>query len=344
MARSFVKLFDLEILHDYYVTNKCADFQLIPTADTLKHIKGYRSLLKISSLKAGQKGMNGISVAYEKSGVSPLVPIEETTRFRFGLKQINPALLNYTELTPKTNQFEVYYYTNSGGASLAESLIELQPKVFNYAFNSAGSPDELRVFDPDGTEIVDLRAPLTGGPDYKVQLDLLPYADGKYKLELFDGGVTIGEFKEIYFDDSLRAESVFGIIEIVADDNTLTPASLNIQFTKSESKWRYFVVFRKGAGGASYFVHDAEFGGPVMTFQEKTDYDTEELAFKNVLQYDLPPGGEIKMYRMDGNFACSEGKKKEIQLSKNSIGGPVVIWNLPNPEILSPKPYMIVFI
>ena len=346
MIRSFVKLFDLEILHDYYIAGKSDDFVIQATADTSKLIKGYRSLLKTRSSVVGKNSVSGLAVVYEATDAvlhTPLIPITAPVSFRFSMNLVNPLFQNFTELPVKNNADEVYYYTNTGGATLVLTLIELQSKIFTYVFNSAGTPDQLRIFGPDGVEIIALRKNLVGGPAFEVQLNLQGYPDGKYKLELFDNNITIGEFKHIYFDSTLKSEKVFGIIEIVKAANDFPFDQLKIQFTKSDAFWKYFVVVKKGVGTDTYDIEDGEDGGPYIDFSKVVSPSPQDQATMDALLADLPEG-DVILFKSTTEVEYSEVRKKELQLIKNAQLSPPLISNLPNPEVANPKAEAFVFV
>lgn len=342
MARSFFKLLDLDILHNYYVSGRSGDFYLEPTPDTMKLLKGYRSILKTKSLKTGALSTSGLSVIYEATGVnSPLIAITDEVRLRFAMKLVHPPFLTFTDLPAKNSASEIYYYDNLSGSPLAQSQLELQSKIFNYQFSSAVTPDELRIFGIDGNLISDLTESLGVGPDFEVQLDLTNYPDGKYRLELFDNGISTGEFKEVYFDNYLKAQGIFGIVELFKTDNSYEKLTMN--FTRSDNFWKYFVVLKNGLNGNTYDVQDAEFGGPFITFSIVGNYTAQEQATINALLSDLP-NGDVVLFKSTTEVAYSEKKKEEIQLVRTAPTSDLLIGNLPNPEISNPKSEAFVFV
>lgn len=350
MARRFVKLFDLEILHDYYVSGKSGDFYIQPTADTLKLIKGYRSIFKTRSLEVGARSTSGLSVVYEATDLidTPLIPITTEVRFRFFMKLVNPVFLNFTELPAKNNASEIFYYDNTGGTPLAQTKLELQSKIFNYKFTSPNSPDELRIFGIDGNLITALTESLGAGPDFEVQLDLTNYPDGKYELKLFNSGSPTADIpKEIYFDNNLKGEGIFGIIEIFKDDNEY--GDLKIEFEKADNFWKYFVVFKTGLGGNTYAVQDDESGGPFITFSivaqvvDEINFTSQDQATVDALLNGLPSGAVV-LFKSTAEVDYSETKKKEIQLVRTLPTSALLISNLPNPEIANPKSEAFVFV
>ncbi len=351
MARFFDKLFDIELLHDYYTSGKSRDFILSPTADTIQLIKGYRSLIKNRASDDRSENTVGLSVVYEATdnAHTPLIPINQNERFRFAMKLVNPTFLNFTDIPAKNNSNEIYYYHNNSGSPLTQEVLELQPKVFTYRVTSAFTPDNLKVFGIDGSEITALQATLSGGPDFEVELDLSGYPDGKYKLELFDGITSTGESQDIYFDNALKAEGVFGIVEIYKANNDFPHETLQIQFNKSEVYWKYFVLVKAGdIGTDTYEVIDAEDysgGGTAIEFS-KVDSGSYTAADDAVVAALLNqhPDGEVVLIKSDTLIAYSESKKTDLQLRKNGQFSPPLTSHLPNPAVANPKAESFVFI
>ncbi len=113
-------LFSVELLHQYFRNQSCADFTMIPSDMTRRTLAGHKMIAK----QFGNRLCTGVEL--DKSGNLPVVP-EEGLNFTFFLELNNPLFLNYTNLPVNRTNGMLYYYSNRnnntfGGRDLTENL------------------------------------------------------------------------------------------------------------------------------------------------------------------------------------------------------------------------------
>jgi hypothetical protein len=94
MARSYKKLFSIDILHDYYTSGKSHDFIIEPTSDTSKLAKGLRSVIKVQPSDRIPGNSASLSVSYEAT--DNVLYSEVTLSGTSGSAKINVNGIDYT--------------------------------------------------------------------------------------------------------------------------------------------------------------------------------------------------------------------------------------------------------
>jgi hypothetical protein len=94
MARSYKKLFSIDILHDYYTSGKSHDFIIEPASDTSKLAKGIRSVIKVQSSDRIAGNSASLSVSYEAT--DNVLYSEVTLSGTSGTAEINVNGTDYT--------------------------------------------------------------------------------------------------------------------------------------------------------------------------------------------------------------------------------------------------------
>lgn len=88
----YLPLFDVRIRHPYHEGGRCTDFDIVPTADTLRAITNHRCLWR--GFPDG-----GRVVAQVDSGARMFLPLEPAVDFTFDMRLTNTAFAMFTDLT-----------------------------------------------------------------------------------------------------------------------------------------------------------------------------------------------------------------------------------------------------
>lgn len=108
-------LFSISLQHEYFQNRQCTDFDLLPTADCLAHLKKMnirwrcfenRFLAFIEENGRHEPVLNTATVKYFRKDWGKTV-------LRFYLKLKNPLFLNYTNLDPAYSRSKKFYFSNT---------------------------------------------------------------------------------------------------------------------------------------------------------------------------------------------------------------------------------------
>ncbi|MFT3681161.1 MAG: hypothetical protein QM791_12865 [Ferruginibacter sp.] len=136
MGIQFQSLFTLQVLHDYYSMhdNRCPDFSIIPSSDTMQQMTNQRMLHKNYSNKlfvvCGAEKIDNSNPPPASRQV-PFVKLPAEMILRFYLVLNNKSFNNFTAVTPQ-EQRKVFYFSNlsKNKSGTVLSLSDSSP-VFN---------------------------------------------------------------------------------------------------------------------------------------------------------------------------------------------------------------------
>jgi len=247
----YFTLFNINALHNYYKKGICNNITILPTADCLRNIKNYKLLFK--------KNVNGFKIVYKsfnESGTPLIDPSGLLFTFIITLKDYS-ELLNITNLNVNSQEFtphKIIYFTNNpiDIKTITHKLIDsIKPHIFNYQFpfkanNPSSDVASLEVMNKEGTT---LSGPfLSISPDndcyYYKKIDLSGCPNGKYTFRVSDSNNAQRD-ELIYLDNELSKQSIFGLLEIEYDTNTLD--EYDIRLLRQESFWKYLIVNKSGS-------------------------------------------------------------------------------------------------
>ena len=319
------------MLHNFYVSGKCADLEIVPSAEckALLQTFGLRFMPTTFGAKVFSKVNTIAGVHFIKN------PIPEATKFTFLLKLKNRLFENFTSLDlnkPKTNR---YYFNNlvnnvsavgfpllvSDTVSKVVSNTDHLPfaiNSFSFAHNSveAEQSSELRFNDSGETFTQTLE---NHNNTFNFTYDLLKTLGGRaaFSIEGVDQST-------MYVTSAADATNVFGIVDIFykaslpADynfqlpDNSVVSRFYKIQFANRSTRWRYVITKRFNQSVTGVTVAKSN-GAPI--------------AFSAL------PGAPAGMFIMTSNtdLPLKEDPVTGIKLT-DQLNKPIIA-NLPNPAL-----------
>lgn len=245
----------MNILHDFYIGGLSKDIRVVPTPATAMLIKNAR--LRFREVP---KGYAVVYRAIDDSG-TPYLDMNEDLRFTFALFAGADPKVTLNEFLKFTNFDEspskpyrsgnVIFFkdTGTGGLLDYELLDAIRPEIFTYSFNlsTAGAVD-LKVLDENAVEVIEeLDLVDDGNDNYRVPVDFSKLPKGKYTFQQIVDDVVDAE-QEIYIDGQLYTQNVFGVLQIdlANEDLYSTAEEFDMQFTRKESEWTYYIVNQSG--------------------------------------------------------------------------------------------------
>jgi hypothetical protein len=312
-------LFSLRLKHWFYADNRCRDFQIEPTAHTLRLLKNYRCLLKPLP--------DGILVVTEAAdNGAALIPFPENVALLFHLRLLNPDFPLFTELEEVTSKGAPLFMNARGNNPAIALALQLQER--------SASVSETLIL-PKGKRAASFRLggnPLDNSPVAKFVLQGLPggkvgkYDGGQKEISVNTSGAEPEDriFTVVYPIKPRRQEGVFAEVEIHGNDSMFRPISkppeFFIQFQAKEAKWRYYLVTNRKSDHP--FVIEAD-----RKFNVFAPDSADTLAHGLQLQY---PGLPLVCFESTDSVRCQEFAVKQIRLK---LGNDAIYENLPTPSM-----------
>jgi len=325
-------LFNLDILHNFYLSGKSADFEVVPTrqCQTLIQSLGLRFL----PTEFGAKLFAKVNAVANKDIIKN--PIPDNTKFSFLLKLKNNVFSNFTNLNLNKPATSHYYFNNlvnnlsSNGSPLlvADTVTkivsdkDLLPFVSNslsHVHNStvATQNSELKFIDSGESFEQSLQ---NHNNVFNFTYDLNKSQGGRAKL--FVEGT---EKAFVYISDPVNKSNLFGMLEIFykkdlsaayqfqQTDNSIETRDYKIAFSVRSTRWRYWVTrkFNQSVTGITIAKTN---GVPISFTQLVSSPPTNQfiLASNTPLPFKEEPVSGIKL---------------SDQTNK------IIVSNLPNPSL-----------
>ncbi|MDR8390621.1 hypothetical protein NC796_05690 [Aliifodinibius sp. S!AR15-10] len=353
---NYNRLFNLRVSHDYFEDGKLRGMKLAPTRETGRILRGGQMLFKTIP--------TGFTILYkaEADEISPIVELSAELTLTFTMAVENKAeFLNITNLdespTESYRSGNILYFTNNPGAvsinaespeSISHVLIDgTQNSLFTYHFTVSGSPNQVRliVSDEDGN-VVSAGTEVDGTPlpselevakndddSYSRQIDLRNKPTGLYTITILHITDDTTQYKEetFYVSDELASQNVLGIVDIIYESTTghlyADTEQYELQFSRKETIWKYFVVNKNQhvtLASEDLFIEDL--GLPSahyspITFTREGDEPHATVSIN---------GMETVIFRSDTPIPFFEIPKASVQLKKNP-GDTILVSNMPNP-------------
>jgi len=339
MKIDFQKAFAVDIRHDYYPDDVCADFLISPTPDCQQQLLKYGLLFRETAA--------GFVVLYETTGsdgpAEPKRKINTPLALSFVLWAKAPFLLNYSNLPLNKTPDQIFYLSNrqktlnSGQLLLtadagseflsAEDLLALRPQRFQVDIETDADSTLWEVIDPQGETVTRQRVVSNeGSSSYLV--DLGSREPGRYLLRR-DGS----DHLQFYAADRLVSGFPFGLIEISVDatvnsDFNFVSNSGTVQFRNyllklqaRKTTWEYYVV--------------AKYETELEPADLRVLLDDPPVTFSRQTTVTLADGSIAVPFIAGVELPLSQQPLKGITLRKKK--GPstprLVIDNLPNPSV-----------
>lgn len=325
-------LFDLEFLHSFYLSGKCADIVAEPT---LKCRALLTSLgLRFLPAEFGGKLLAKVTTTAGKDIIKN--PIPEGTKFTFILKLKNRFFENFTDINsekPKTNH---YYFSNLINNISADNLplltgnttskivseTDLLPFVsnsFSYVHSSTAAAQTSELAFTDSGE--SFQQSLNNYSNvFNFSYDLKRTSGGRAKF-FVDGT----EKASVYVIDAASNKDVFAVLEIFyksslpaeyqfqKSDNSIETKFYKIAFASLATKWRYIISKKFNKSVTAVSVGKAN-GTPITFAQGSGALDDQFIMVS------------------DNPLPLKEQPVAGIKLSDQT--NKVIIANLPNPPLM----------
>ncbi|NVO10594.1 MAG: hypothetical protein HXX16_11575 [Bacteroidales bacterium] len=337
----YLTLFNINALHNYYKSGVCKKLAFIPTEDCLKNIKNHKLIFRQSE--------SGFKIAYksiDESGTPLIDPAGNLFTFTITLKDAN-ELLNITNLKVDSKEYtakKIIYFTNNpvDNKTITHKFIDdIKPHIFSYKFpftanNSNSDVAKLEVLNMEGSTIL---GPFTSvKPDkdcnYFYKIDLSAYPRGKYTFRVSDS--TNDQVDElIYIDNDLSKQSIFGLLEIDYNNNTLD--EYNLSLIRQESFWKYLIVNKSDSVDLDSFslnILDSSSEHP-SPYEKKYDFEKGEEPDSHT----RISGFDTVIFTSKSKIPFYEDSLLNIELLKTdrasdpSAEGISLIKHLPNPKL-----------
>jgi hypothetical protein len=325
-------LFDLEILHNFYLSGKCPDLELSPTKNcqVLLQLLGLRFL----PTEFGGKLFAKVNTVGNKDFIKNPIPVN--TRFSFLIRLKKNVFSSFTNLNLNKPAASHYYFNNlvnnlsansfpllvADSASKIVSDKDLLPFISNilsHVHNStnATQSSELKFIDSGESFQQSLE---NHNNVFNFTYDLNKSQGGRAKL--FVEGT---EKALMYATEPINNSGLFGVVEIFykenlpasyqfqQTDNSIETRSYKIAFSVRSTRWRYLVT-RKFNQSVTGITIAKTTGAPISFTQLVSSPPTNQfiLASNNPLPFKEEPVSGIKL---------------SDQTNK------VIVSNLPNPSL-----------
>jgi hypothetical protein len=352
----YSRLFELSILHDYFLDGKAKDLKLLPTKETLDLFKKGRMLWRETP--------EGIIVLYraEMDLITPEVVLDLPQNFFFYLESRDSAkFFNITELSKGPRKYSqgdlLCFENNPNSASQSPSSPEkitldiwdgIKPKAFIQRVKLEQTPTKvlLQVKDSSGTQIPSgydqngnahpLNLELT--PDEKgefyLEINLKGRPQGKYSIHLRNEANSLDLLKKEYFlaDDAIGNPAV-GVVKL---SYLGSPSHLYgskefyaLDLKRKSTKWTYFVVSQN---------KKVDLSTADLAILDKGNPAGSPYGLYNFQQVGTAPHAEIKVNNSDTVVFKSqvaipffENPKLNLELRRKP-GNRVLFTHLPNPS------------
>ena len=334
----YKKFLSAVITHNFYLSEKSADFTIVPTPFTQQKLRNEKMVFRAQA--------TGFKVFYRsvsRLDENPFTPVADGV-YSFGLRLKNPQeFLNITNLKEGSLKYtsgNIIYFRNTNPATNTipahEILNRLLPSKFNYDFALSPVPGSgvdvrLRVKDSAGTTVYTSADPLVGDENgnYRDFVDLSQLNPGKYSIVPVKATVEqTAQTEKVYIDSGIAGKDIFGVIDIEFDSGSISfvgfteLGSFLPAFIRRVSQWKYYVVNKKttvsyptlsinDASGADAVYGSYTFSGPTPE-NPVNGFETKSFI--------SPIGSPIPFY-----------ERPKLKLELELTSGDNVIDDLPNP-------------
>lgn len=329
----------LKISQSYYTGSLSRDFEIFLPPESAKVLQNLKVLPKIKE--------NMLYLLAEKNDSGYIKQPESDTFIYFGLKPVNPYLLNFTvSPEPDIAGQAIFWKTETTGTTLKEFSCFLCGRYFSYSITGISRPLVLILADLNDREIEKVTIPKAGTGEAEIKsftFDLKNLPFGYYKIK-GDGADTL-----FFRQDEIAAANCFGIAEINIKPAYFSRKDFVISLENKKSKWSYYVIAKTTSDIAKLSVID-----------EWTDTDAEhrdKINFEKLVKADFAtkldpvkeltaakigvPEDRLVVFRSLTEVERKETGYKSIKLKRN---GDVLIKDLPNPGLDKSTTEVLIFL
>ncbi|WDE02898.1 hypothetical protein SG34_015755 [Thalassomonas viridans] len=275
MESGYRTLFAIEFFHEFYkkadnsYSHRDEDFNIIPTQDCETALKNQGLLFR--------RVPGGFIVLYKSdpnNSAKPLIPLTDTSQFRFLLTAKSPNLVYYSDLPLAGERSAIYYLHNrqsniqdiDGTDELllvqdtntpylsALDQTRLRAAQFSYQFSRESDTARLTIADrqlmPVYSQLLNKLDPdvNAGQREFSAQPDLTLLPPDLYTLAI-DGEIQ----ETFYLDSQAFRRQPFGLIDIfsngdvpeayrfIDDSGQVTAKTYSVRINNRATIWRYFI-------------------------------------------------------------------------------------------------------
>ena len=257
----YKELFDLELLHNFYVSGKTADFEIKPSLACQFALQSFG--LKFLPTVFGGKLFAKVNTVGSTNFIKN--PIPDGTKFTFLLKLKNRLFENFTSLDLNKPKKSHYYFNNlinnisAGGFPLLVSdtgtkavsntdHLPFSINTFSFAHNNAAPQQSSQLqFIDSGEGFTQTLQNHNNVFNFTYDLQKSEGGRAKFSIEGIDK-------QTMYVTTAADAANVFGVVEIFyknslpadyrfqLDDNSIVTKFYKIQFANRSTRWRYVIT------------------------------------------------------------------------------------------------------
>lgn len=337
--RRFNKLFEVEVLHNFYKNGYCKDLEIYPTANCMQYFINNKMVFRNSN--------TGFKVSYtavDEVG-TPLIELKDNT-FQFVCKIKNPQRFYYmTKMEFNSSELEtgnIARFSNDSVTTeaLSDSIIHRVVSnefVYDFPFKAVDlllDQASLDILDFDDTSIV-IESYTGIKPDdlgnYNQKIEFEGIDNKRYVFRVSDTNNPSKDYV-IQVDNQMTRENIFGLIEISYEAGSLEKYTM--QLFRKESYWKFFIVNKNSL---------IDFSSEELELNDTSASATAPYSiysFTNTAQPDTNisiDGYETAVFTSDALIPCYEVPKLNLQLKRVSDPPHAVdielISHLPNPVI-----------
>jgi|GEM_PF-5620160 len=340
-------LASFQFQHNYYKDKGCADFEVIPTQETLEFMKNYRMLFKTNK--------SGFKILHREGTTAMLLTDNDEVldaKLSFIVKNGNNKFINFSNL-PFLDSEAIYYFSNANGSLSKDkgkllhkgddvnvsddSQLFMMPKLFNFTFTKPVKFSDLEITNCFKEKIKLKKARVNTHTDdiaiTQHKIDLRGYPGGKYVLNAPKGGVK--DFK-FYATEETKLKC-FGVIDLFLDKkvkkdfclfnkNNVISQDFAVLFESRSTYWKYYVVDKNSQIKYRHHKIVSKEGDVEFSKAEKITLDNGMEVIQMVSKQPIA-------------FNESQQNKFRLELSKNPEGkGNIFTINLPAAGINLIKP------
>jgi hypothetical protein len=343
-------LFELNILHHYFLNKGTQNFEDMSAEEKLKQLNNYHVLnfmeivptpdcrrqIKNYKLKYVPTPTGFIIAAHADSEDEnkPFLPPDENLKLTFALKLKDGSFFNFSDLDLGIPRDQIFYFnnlekTNSDNLSLSQStpsgtpslkyvgvddLLKFYKNIHNHSIQSVGDSVQISLTNSHGDEVLNETVDLTDGKK-TYQLDLRRIPSGKYTLKEDDGS---GFTENFYLNNSTFFPGIFGLVELFGEttqQNDYAPLTASGAFKNPAPIYHFRIKNRSTIWKYIYEQNQTLGVDANVVFDKENDgvTDNEKILLTTINQ-PLTSNGLIEIKK--GNEATDKLPNPDIKMIK----------------------------
>lgn len=356
MMLSYTRLFEVSILHDYFLDGVAKGIRLIPTEETAELMKKGRML--------SRQTPKGLLVLYssEEDRLTPEVSLTTPVHFHFWVQSDDPALFfavtdlrkggrtfksgeclafrsvpanaSENQANPEKIQLDLWDGIRPKSQSIRLSLSPVPSKVLLQVKDPSGNQISSG-FDSSGTPLpLDRELLPDDRGDFLLAIDLKGKPEGNYQVILRDAANTTDLWKKEYFlthnPPSLSPVGVLRLSYPAAPDRLYGPMEyFAIDLKRKSTKWTYYIISQN---------KKVDLAAAQLSIQDKGNPPGSPYATYIFQQIGTAPNADVKVnnaetviFKSQVPIPFFEGPKLNLELRRKP-GNRVLFSHLPNPS------------